>query len=191
MKYYEVMRKDVIVEVPKSAKTPTQTIRGQIYTHSHDSKAGRGKEHIFYSIGMEGVWGLADNKLSGIVDSMSDDDAGFPEGKAILEKHLYRERNSNLIKRAKKRFEKDHNNRVFCEACGFDFGEVYGDVGKNFIEAHHMKPISEMKEGDKTQIEDMAMLCSNCHRMVHRIRPWIFDKNELKSIIRACQNKTA
>ena len=108
----------------------------------------------------------------------------FPEGKAILEKHLYRERNSNLTKRAKKRFEKDHNNCVFCETCGFDFSEVYGDVGRNFIEAHHMKPVSEMKEGDKTQIENMAMLCSNCHRMVHRIRPWIFDKNELKSIIR-------
>ena len=121
------MRKDVIVEVPKSARTPTRTIYGQIYTHSHDSKADRGKEHVFYSTGIEGVWGLADNKLSGIVDSMSDDDAGFPEGKAILEKHLYRERNSNLTKRAKKRFEKDHNNRVFCEACGFDFGEVYGD----------------------------------------------------------------
>ncbi len=73
---------------------------------------------------------------------------------------------------------------IVCEACGFDFGKVYGDVGRNFIEAHHMKPVSEMKEGDKTQIEDMAMLCSNCHRMVHRIRPWIFDKNELKSIIR-------
>lgn len=149
---YEVMQKDVIAEVPKSARTPTQTIYGQIYTHSYDSKAGRGKEHIFYSTGMKGVWGLADNKLSGIVESMSDDAAGFPEGKAILEKHLHRERNSNLIKRAKKRFEKDHNNRVFCEACGFDFGEVYGDVGRNFIEAHHMKPVSEMKKGVKTQI---------------------------------------
>ena len=47
---YEVMQKDVIVEVPKSARTPTQTIYGQIYTHSYDSKAGRGKEHIFYSL---------------------------------------------------------------------------------------------------------------------------------------------
>ena len=102
----------VIIEVPKSAKTPIQTIYREIYNNSHDSKVGIENEHIFYFTGKRGIWGLADNKLSGIVDSMSDDDAGFPEGKAILEKHLHRERNSNLIKRAKKRFEKDHNNRL-------------------------------------------------------------------------------
>lgn len=41
---YKVMLRDVITDVPATAKTPTQTIYGQIYTHSHDSKAGTDKE---------------------------------------------------------------------------------------------------------------------------------------------------
>ena len=55
--------------------------------------------------------------------------------------------------------------------------ENLSESGKNRSRKYFLKQQSK-------QIEDMAMLCSNCHRMVHRIRPWIFDKNELKSIIR-------
>lgn len=43
-----------------------------------------------------------------------------------------------------------------------------GSGGKDFIEGHHTKLISELSDGDKTRVEDIAMLCSNCHRMVHR-----------------------
>ena len=53
-------------------------------------------------------------------------------------------------------------------ACGFDFAAAYGDRGEGFIEAHHKVPVSQMREGDKTQVQDIAMLCSNCHRMIHR-----------------------
>ncbi len=33
-----------------------------------------------------------------------------------------------------------------CSICGFDFFEVYGDVGKDFIHVHHLKQISEIGE---------------------------------------------
>ena len=63
--------------------------------------------------------------------------------------------------------------------------KIHGEIGNGYIEAHHLiKPISIMREGDATRIEDLAMLCANCHRMVHRIRPWIFDRNKLKEIVR-------
>ncbi len=57
-----------------------------------------------------------------------------------------------------------------CQACGFNFEEKYGDIGKGFIEAHHLTPISELigkrvKLNPKT---DFAVLCSNCHRMIHK-----------------------
>ena len=57
--------------------------------------------------------------------------------------------------------------------CGFDFVKTYGEIGNNFIEAHHIKPISKMKDGDKTKIEDIVMVCSNCHSMMHRNKPWL------------------
>jgi 5-methylcytosine-specific restriction enzyme A len=78
-----------------------------------------------------------------------------------------RERKSGVVKQAKKLFFKKHK-RLYCEACKFDFTKVYGERGKDFIEGHHTKLVKEMKEGDKTKAEDIAMLCSNCHRMIHR-----------------------
>jgi predicted HNH restriction endonuclease len=98
-----------------------------------------------------------------------------------LVKHLKRERNVKLIKIAKDKFI-EKNGHLFCEACGFDFKKEYGDLGKDFIEAHHTKPISEMKDNEKTRIEDIEMLCSNCHSMIHRKKPWL-KKGELKKLL--------
>jgi 5-methylcytosine-specific restriction protein A len=62
---------------------------------------------------------------------------------------------------------------LFCEACLFDFEEHYGPRGKGFIEAHHTKPVETLMEGSKTRLEDLVLLCANCHRMVHAARPWL------------------
>ena len=35
------------------------------------------------------------------------------------------------------------------------------------MEAHHSKLISEMCEGEQTRIEDLIMICPNCHSMIH------------------------
>jgi predicted HNH restriction endonuclease len=66
-----------------------------------------------------------------------------------------------------------------------DFQSVYGRIGADFIEAHHIKPISTLHEdGENTQVEDLAMVCSNCHRMLHRRRPWL-ERHELKQLLDA------
>ncbi len=105
----------------------------------------------------------------------------FPEGKIVERKHKIRERSVEVVNAKKKLFQKTHNH-LFCELCGFDFHEKYGDIGKKFIEAHHTIPVSEMKDGHKTKLEDLVLLCSNCHRMIHRRRPWL-RINELKKLI--------
>ena len=92
----------------------------------------------------------------------------YSEGRVAYRKHKTRERNPKVIKDAKKRFMRNNNGRLYCESCGFDFFEVYGDRGEDFIEGHHTKLVSELTDVDKTKVEDIAMLCSNCHRMVHR-----------------------
>ncbi len=99
-------------------------------------------------------------------------DGGFPEGKIFERIHKSRERNSKLIEAVKLSFKNKHG-RLFCEICGFDFEKKYGIIGKSFIEAHHTIPVSEMKPNHITKIEDIALLCSNCHSMVHIKRPWL------------------
>lgn len=97
---------------------------------------------------------------------------GFPEGKIIERKHTARERSSVIIKLAKDAYKK-LNKRLYCEVCNFDFEKIYGERGLDYIEAHHNIPVSEMQPSQKTKISDLAMVCSNCHKILHRSRPWL------------------
>jgi predicted HNH restriction endonuclease len=99
-------------------------------------------------------------------------DTEFPEGKQYELKHKARERNPKLVIKAKALFKSKHG-RLFCEACKFDFKAKYGNIGDGFIEVHHTIPVSEPKSGQKTSIADLALVCSNCHRILHRRRPWL------------------
>ena len=110
-------------------------------------------------------------------------DGEFPEGKISERKHKFRERNSKVVQLAKQNF-KDANGRLFCQVCEFDFEEEYGEIGRDFIEAHHTIPVSEMGAGHKTKIDDIAMLCPNCHRMAHKKRPWL-KMEELKQLLKS------
>jgi len=108
---------------------------------------------------------------------VTSDDESFPEGKEILRQHIARERNPKLVKSAKQKFKLEHKNKLYCEVCGFDFDDKYGELGEGFIEAHHIKPVSEMKDREKTKLDDIVLLCSNCHSMIHKKRPWITKEN--------------
>ncbi len=57
---------------------------------------------------------------------------------------------------------------TICQICGFDFSDVYGELGEGYIELHHIRPLSESNETQQTTLDDVAMVCSNCHRMLHR-----------------------
>lgn len=97
----------------------------------------------------KGHYGLIEQKNCSLDLTADDDD--FSEGKELLKLHLTRERNQYLITRSKQKFRDEHGGRLYCEICGFDFAEVYGDLGNGFIEAHHTKPVSEMKPDEKNK----------------------------------------
>lgn len=97
-------------------------------------------------------------------------DYSSPEGAIRLRLHRSRERSRALVDRAKAMFVQS-NGRLYCEICGFDFERTYGPIGAHFIEAHHAKPLSAMAEGEETSVTDLRMVCSNCHRMLHRGDP--------------------
>ena len=106
----------------------------------------------------------------------------FPEGKIVERSHKARERNIKVVSLAKEYFKKQHG-RLFCQVCGFDFEKVYGKIGKDFVEGHHTIPVSEMAPDHKTKVEDIALLCSNCHSMVHKRRPWL-GMEDMKKILK-------
>lgn len=55
-----------------------------------------------------------------------------------------------------------------CRACGFNFEKHYGDIAAGYIEVHHLKPLSERKSKRNVTIEDVDVVCANCHRVLHR-----------------------
>lgn len=159
------------------------SVRALIERYSSDSKVFAGREDLFYSVEgiSKGHWGLRNFDDSESIQLTQDDDE-FSEGKYYIKQHIQRERNQKLIYLAKKLF-KEKNGKLYCEACGFSFIERYGKIGEDFIEAHHIKPVSNMAQNEKTKIEDIVMLCSNCHSMIHRKKPWL-TYNELKRLIK-------
>lgn len=106
----------------------------------------------------------------------------FSEGKVKYRIHKHKERNRKLIKTAKENFKMNNDGKLFCEVCGFDFSKRYGLRGEDFIEAHHTIPIHSIAEDYKTNVNEIALLCSNCHRMIHR-RPWL-SIDELRDILK-------
>ncbi|MCV4342250.1 HNH endonuclease [Pseudomonas capsici] len=94
------------------------------------------------------------------------------EGRILTRAHRYRERNKQIVLSKKKQALKNFES-LQCEACGFDFEQSYGLLGKGLIDVHHTKPLHTLRPGDKTKLEDLALLCANCHRLVHSQRPWL------------------
>jgi 5-methylcytosine-specific restriction protein A len=101
-----------------------------------------------------------------------DDAEEFPEGRVLYRLHRARERSQALREKAKALALREYG-KLECRVCGFDFAAKYGKLGEGFIECHHTVPLSDLAEQRKTRVEDVAMLCANWHRMVHRKRPWL------------------
>ena len=68
-----------------------------------------------------------------------------------------------------------------CMACGFNFGKFYGEIGKGFIEVHHVVPLSEAGRTETNPETDLIVLCSNCHRIIHRQNGICLSLKELKA----------
>lgn len=73
-----------------------------------------------------------------------------------------------------------------CKVCNFDFTKFYGNWAKDYIEVHHMKPLSESKgiQVENNPAKDLTVVCSNCHRMIHKNRDITLTIEELKNKIK-------
>jgi hypothetical protein len=144
-----------------------------------------------YVLAIIQLWVGQHHDGSSIDDSAFEDgidpEVSAAEGIAKLRSHWQRERRPELVRMAKDLF-RCKNKRLFCEVCGFDFGKTYG--APNFIEAHHKTPLCDLEPGMKTKLSDLAMVCANCHRMLHRGTPWPTIA-ELKKMMGAATSSSA
>jgi 5-methylcytosine-specific restriction protein A len=88
------------------------------------------------------------------------------EGRLLIRRNAYRERSRVLANKKKAQVLSD-TGRLSCEVCAFEFERSYGDWGAGFIECHHLQPLSSV-DVSTTRISDLAVVCSNCHRVLHR-----------------------
>lgn len=96
--------------------------------------------------------------------------AEFPEGGRVQKTHLIIERNrSNIVRKRKAVLEAKGS--LACQICGFDFRKNYDLPSGDFCEVHHSKQLSNRKVPAKTPLEDLAVLCANCHRAIHLFKP--------------------
>ena len=110
------------------------------------------------------------------------------EGKRRLVAHMRLERDRGIVNELKRQRMQQHNGRLPCEVCGFDFLEVYGQVGDGFAEAHHKKSLAGTpKSGRVTSLNDFVVVCANCHRMLHR--PELPSVDSLKTRVRSSAKK--
>ena len=99
------------------------------------------------------------------------------ENRKQVSKHLQRERNSYLATQCKTR------DNYTCRVCRLNFEKYYGKLGEGFAEAHHLKPLHQLHGKVMTQLEDLITVCSNCHRMLHKMSGNPNDYHKLQGLL--------
>lgn len=145
-------------------------IRECLESHSSDSDRYQNREDLFYSVEGKGrgVWGLRGYSKQNDHNELPldvDDEKEFKEGEKRQTTHKRHERNKKAKERKIEIFKSQNKGKIFCEACKFNFVETYGTEG---IECHHTNPIAQGER--KTRIEDLLLLCPNCHRIIHKTK---------------------
>jgi hypothetical protein len=92
------------------------------------------------------------------------------EGGKKLVQHLRRERSRSLVE-AKKRVTRQQFGHLFCVTCGLSEQDLPSEIGEGCFEVHHNVPLAKSNTVVATKLDDLSVVCANCHRMLHRTRP--------------------
>lgn len=166
----EITERVTQIAPPPIPPSASAIVRGRLQNFSSDTRSYTHKADLFQSVhgvaARRGVWrlrnALADGVNSGDMIDGAEAFLEADEGRAKLRLHILRERSRQLIAAFKASLVVPR-----CEACGFNFDEKYGPLGRSYIEAHHRVPVASLVEGKKTKLSDLAALCANCHRVIH------------------------
>lgn len=157
----------------------TDSWRGQLYEPSvvvgveYDPQNLPSEDHLrkdleealslYRHLRMSGGWSPDDEIMNEARDERG---AQTLEQAKRYRQHRSIERQAGHSKEVKKR------QGTICKGCGKDMADVYGEVAQGLIDAHHLTPLSSLEEGEVAQFDpvaDFAVLCPNCHRVIHRM----------------------
>ncbi|QAY36076.1 hypothetical protein ETN89_12620 [Photobacterium damselae subsp. damselae] len=128
---------------------------------------------------MLSAWNNSDDSDEDI-DEITPSKVTDSEGKFRYVLHKRRER-SSALRKAKVEHFLTTNDFIHCELCRVNLNDKYpSSLSEGYIEVHHIKPISTLAEHTPTHIDDLILLCPNCHRMVHRTKDAEKNLEELK-----------
>jgi HNH endonuclease len=146
---------------------------------------------IYLAEATPGLYGVVRRALGleeadGDTSSATDTHSDYVEARRLARERYYFARNPALVRAAKQHYG------YGCQVCEFTFEGMYGDVGHEYIECHHKNPLSERPEEEQqeaatTGIDEVAVVCANCHRMLHRRRPAL-TIDELREFVSRSRN---
>ena len=108
-------------------------------------------------------------KVSISTSEKVEDNASVVEGQRRLRIHYSRERKSQRHQKLRQ-FKKD-NDALYCEACGITATNYTKEIQDSIFEVHHRIPLSAADGIIETKLEDLAVVCANCHRAIHSSKP--------------------
>ena len=105
------------------------------------------------------------------------------EGRHVKREQEVYVRSASAREKCKRHYE------CTCQACGLKMEDIYGEIGKGFIEVHHLVPIHLFDDTHEIDpINDLITLCPNCHAMIHKLED-PGDISALKGLIATMRNK--
>lgn len=148
-----------------------------------------------YKEGNHFVWKLRNELVQALEELEKVDKQKFPSEEQELTSYIIEDRPDGKVRmRYTTQYERNPINRrnaikihgTVCQACGFDFEKTYGEIGKDYIEVHHVKPLHEGEGSVPINAEtDLICVCANCHRMIHRRKDKVLSLKELQNLLLA------
>lgn len=95
---------------------------------------------------------------------MSPEDEIFTEGLLLTTQHRSRDRRLR-----EKLLGKKSDGQLTCEICDFAPPSLERPLRESFFEAHHVRPLADIKGIAYTRLADMSLVCACCHRFIHKL----------------------
>jgi hypothetical protein len=118
---------------------------------------------------VDGAWAYRP-AVAAVVGRVPDPDIAVIEGEPRMLFHLRREREPRIAD-AKRTTARNQAGELECEACGFVAQHAYLGFGGDVAEVHHRRALAQATGPVQTTLDDLAILCANCHRAIHQTHP--------------------
>jgi predicted HNH restriction endonuclease len=172
--YATIKQRDVLPAIHSNPNW-SANVRWQLQSDSSDSKTRKQGQDLFYSangIG-GGVWGLRNfEQLDS--DETFDFIANGEYAESEIVEGIQKTIKVNTFERSRVLRHKCLDiYGTDCNICKFDFEKFYGVRGLGFIEVHHIIPFSIVRREYTVAPSDLRPVCSNCHSIIHRFKPFL------------------